>query len=78
MKHYGSLVEQFNMEGLGKTLFIVSALIPVLRKFVFASGIILFLEYPVFTITAFNYCILFYVIFVEFFRPMKDLRAQKK
>lgn len=37
-----------------------------------------FIDYPMFTIMVFNYCVIFYTIFVEFYHPMKSKKEQKK
>lgn len=76
MEKYGVLIGHIDLERLGKPITVVSIMIPQIRKLIFAAGIMIFLETPMFSIITFNYVIIFYVCFVVYFRVFDSKREQ--
>jgi len=60
------------MEKSGKKLVVSSVFVMFVQKFVFVTGIMLFLEYPSFTIFNFNFNVLFFLMFVLYMDIFKD------
>jgi hypothetical protein len=76
MDKYGVLLGHIDLERLGKPITVIAVMIPQLRKLIFAAGIMVFIETPMFSIITFNYVILFYMCFIEYFRVYDSKREQ--
>ena len=72
MDTYGILLNDIDLARVGKALAILTVFVRVLHKLVLALGIMVFLEYPYFTIATFNFNALFYIIFIETQSPYKE------
>lgn len=77
MQKYGVLIEGMQLEKMGKTLTITTAVLYILRKLIVAVGLMSLLEYPVFTIFLFNFSSLFMVMFIVWVRPFEDPKLQR-
>jgi hypothetical protein len=76
MEKYGVLLGHVDLERLGKTVTVISIMIPQIRKLIFAAGIMIFMQMPMFSIITFNYVILFYVCFIVYFQVFDSKREQ--
>jgi hypothetical protein len=69
MNKYGYLLRDLDLARLGKNMSILTVLVKISHKLVTALSIILFLDYPYFTIFAFTQNTLFYTMFIVWNRP---------
>lgn len=72
MDKYGSLLKDIDLERVGKKVAISTVFLTIVNKLVLALGIIVFLDYPFFTIATFNFNVLFYAGYIDWVRPFKE------
>jgi len=72
LEKYGVLLDKFSLHKSGKTLLIASIFVSIVRKFLFVCGIMLFHDYPSFTIFSFNFNVLFFIMFALYCDIYKD------
>jgi len=72
MEKYGVLLNDIDLQRIGKTQALATVFIRIFHKLVLALGIIIFLDYPFFTIASFNFNALFFIIYIETAAPFKE------
>jgi len=65
MAKYGLLLDGIDIPKVGKKLALAVVFVNLLRKFLLAAAIMIFIDYPSFVIFSFNFNVLFYIIFIN-------------
>jgi len=73
---YGCLIKELRLLRLGFTLAIITPFIEMLLKFIIAVSVTQLIDWPVFSIFAFNFVILLNAEFVIYFVPYQDKYKQ--
>lgn len=75
---FGVLIQGINIEKMGKNLAIFTVVIRIIRKLIFIASIIVFINYPTFTIICFNFIIISSLTFDDWNHVQKDIWEQRK
>lgn len=78
LERYGCLIENIRLKELGKSTAIVASLLPIFRRLIFSGAIIQFIYYPTWSIFMFNFLILFYIIFIDFYHIYDSKSHQRQ
>ncbi len=78
MRTYGILIEGLNIRHLGANIAIMTPMVETILKFCIAVCVTRLVDWPVFSIFAFNFVIMFYLQFIIYFEPYEDRWEQAR